>query len=126
MDRNEVELNKNGKGEQGEYSAILTELAKGFIAWQRALQKMILNELYVKVVMRIGFLVFYFHPKGERTENLFTVVENILRKKTFVQLLGLWQNVIAGTKWAILTEQYHSILPARVANHSAGFGSFCR
>ena len=60
------------------------------------------------------------------TENLFTVTENILRKKTFIQLLGLRQNVIAGTKWAILSEQYHSILPARVANHSAGFGSFCR
>ena len=60
------------------------------------------------------------------TENLFTVTENILRKKTFIQLLGLRQNVIAGTKWAILSEQYHSILPARVANDSAGFGSFCR
>ena len=60
------------------------------------------------------------------TENLFTVTENILRKKTFIQLLGLRQNVIAGTKWAILSEQYHSILPARVANHSAGFGSFYR
>ena len=60
------------------------------------------------------------------TENLFTVTENILRKKTFIQLLGLGQNVIAGTKWTILNEQYHSILPARVANHSARFGSFCR
>ena len=60
------------------------------------------------------------------TENLFTVTENILRKKTFIQLLGLRQNVIAGTKWAILSEQYHSILPAWVANHSAAFGSFCR
>ena len=60
------------------------------------------------------------------TENLFIVTENILRKKIFIQLLGLRQNVIAGTKWAILSEQYHSILSARVANHSAGFGSFCR
>ena len=60
------------------------------------------------------------------TENLFTVTENILRKKTFIQLLGLRQNVIAGTKWAILSEQYHSILPARVANRRAGFGLFCR
>ena len=33
--------------------------------------------------------------------------------------------VIAGTKRAILSEQYHSILPARVANHSAEFGSPC-
>ena len=60
------------------------------------------------------------------TENLFTIAENILRKKTFIQLLGLRRNVIAGTKRAILSEQYHSILPARVANHSAGFGSFSR
>ena len=29
-----------------------------------------------------------------------------------------------GTKWAILSRQYHSILPVRVANHSAEFGSY--
>ena len=35
MDRNEVELHKNVKGEQGQYPAILTELTKGFIAWHK-------------------------------------------------------------------------------------------
>ena len=60
------------------------------------------------------------------TDNLFTVTENIFRKKTLIQLLGVRRNVIAGTTWAILSKQYHSILPARVANHSAGFGSFWR
>ena len=94
------------------------------LVYVRALEKK--SQLYVKVVVRIGFLVFYFHPEGEMTENICTVTENILRKKIFIQLLGLRQNVIAGTIWAILSEQYHSILPAWVANHSAGFGSFCR
>ena len=47
------------------------------------------SQFYVKVVVRIGFVVFYFPPEGEMTENLFTVAENILRKKTFIQLLGL-------------------------------------
>ena len=35
-------------------------------------------------------------------------MENILL--TLVHLLGLWQDVIAGTKWAIPSRQYHSIL----------------
>ena len=35
MDRNEVELHKNVKGEQGQYPASLTELTKGFIAWHK-------------------------------------------------------------------------------------------
>ena len=42
-----------------------------------------------------------------------------------MHLLGLQRNVIAGTKRAIPSGQYRSILPARVANHSAGFGSSC-
>ena len=35
MDRNEVEVHKNVKGEQGQYPAILTEQTKGFIAWHK-------------------------------------------------------------------------------------------
>ena len=35
MNRNEVELHKNVKGEQGQYPAILTELTKGFIPWHK-------------------------------------------------------------------------------------------
>ena len=44
-----------------------------------------------------SFLVFLLYPR-EITENLFTVMENILRKNTFVQPLGLGRNFIAGTK----------------------------
>ena len=47
----------------------------------------------------------------EITENLFTVTENILRKKPFVHPLGLRRNAIAGTKRAILSGQYRSMLP---------------
>ena len=75
------------------------------------------SQLYAKVITRFGFLVFYFHADREITENLFTVTENVLQKKTFVHLLGLQRNVIAGTKRAILSGQYRSILPAHEACH---------
>ena len=39
MDRNEVELRKNVKGEQAQRPAILTELTKGFIAWHKVHSK---------------------------------------------------------------------------------------
>ena len=52
-------------------------------------------------------------------------MENILQQKTFMHPLGLQQNFIAGTKWAIPSRQHRSILPACVANHSIGFGSSC-
>jgi len=38
------------------------------------------------------------NPDRETIKNLFAVMENILQKKTFMQLLGLGQNVIVGTK----------------------------
>ena len=63
-----------------------------------------------------------FHLDKEITENIFTVTENILQKKTFVHLLGLPRNVIAGTKRVTLSKRYGSIVPARVANYSARFG----
>ena len=72
------------------------------------------------------FSRFLFPSQGRNDRKSFYCYGNYFAKKTFIQLLGLRQNVIAGTKWAILSEQYHSILPTRVANHSAGFGSFCR
>ena len=62
-------------------------------------------------------------PRNHRKS--FTVTENILRKKTFVHPRGLQRNVVAGTKRVIPSGQYRSILPSRVANHSAVFGSSC-
>ena len=90
MDRNEVELHKNVKGQQGQYRAILTELTKGFIAWHKEHCKKLSLYLFIfEHWKKTKFYVFYIHPEGEMTENLFTVAENILRKKTFIQLLGL-------------------------------------
>ena len=56
---------------------------------------------------------FYYHGKC------------FAKGKTFMHLLGLGENVIAGTKRAIPSRQYRSILAARVANHSARFGPSC-
>ena len=54
------------------------------------------------------FLLFY----GSREEN-------------FRHPLGVRRNVIVGTKRAIPSGQYRSILAARVGNHGAEFGSSC-
>ena len=78
------------------------------------------------LVDAFGFLVLWLHPDREIIENLFTVRENILRKKTFVHLLELRRNFIAGTKWAISGGQYCSILVPRIARHSMGLGSSCQ
>ena len=54
-------------------------------------------------------------PDIEITENLFTATENVLQKKTFVDLLGLRRNFIGGTKREIPSGQYRPIFPAWVA-----------
>ena len=75
------------------------------------------------IMARFSFLVFLFHANSEITENLFTVREYFAKEK-FCAPTGLWQNVIVGTKWAILSRQYRSILPTQVANHNVGFNWF--
>ena len=40
-------------------------------------------------------------------------------------LCGFLRNVSCGTRRVVPSRQDSSILPARVANHSAGFGSSC-
>ena len=40
-------------------------------------------------------------------------------------LYGFWGNVSCGTRRVVPSGQDGSILPARVANHSAGFDSSC-
>ena len=40
-------------------------------------------------------------------------------------LYGFRENFFCGTRWVVLSGQDSSILPARVANHSAGFDSSC-
>ena len=138
MDRDEVEIHKNAKRERGQCPAILTELAwsiKDLFYGIKGTEKMIFVLVYVRALKRKpviyksdnAFRLFRFlvHPAREITENLSTITENILRKKTFVHPLGLRRNVVAGTKRAIPSGQYGSILPARVANHSTAFGSSC-
>ena len=134
MDRDEAEVHKDAKRERGRHPAILTELA-----WS------IKDSLYgIKSTEKIIFVLVYFRALKRKpvmcksdnafrfsrflvpsTENLSTVTENILRKKTFISPLGLRRNVIAGRKRAIPSGQHRSILTARVANHSAGFVSSC-
>ena len=40
------------------------------------------------------------------------------------QLYGFWGNFLCGTRRVVPSRQDSSILPAQVANHSAGFDSF--
>ena len=60
---------------------------------------------------RFGFLVFYSSSiPREKSQKILLLLWKIIIFLTLVHLLGLWQGVIAGTKWAIPSRQYHSIL----------------
>ena len=102
MDLDFVPVHKNAKREQCQYPAILTELAwsiKDLLYGMKSTEKMIFVLVYFralksKPVMCKSDNVFRFSrflvpSDREITENLFTVTENILRKKTFVHSLGL-------------------------------------
>ena len=82
------------------------------------------SQLYAKLMIRFGFLIFFFHPDRKIRENLLTVMENIFQKKNFVHPLGFQQNVIAGTKMG-KAKQAAPSCPVGVANHRAEFGSSC-
>ena len=92
MDRDEVEVYKNTKKEQGQYPAILTELAwsiKDLLYGIKSTEKMTFllvyfralkgSQLYAKVITHFGFLVpsgqkdhrksFYCHRKYFAKEN---------------------------------------------------------
>ena len=71
MDQDEVEVHKDAKRERGQYPAILTELAwsrKDLLSGIKSTEKMIFvlvyfqalkrSQLYAKVIMHFGFLVF--------------------------------------------------------------------
>ena len=124
------------KRERGQYLAILTELAwsiKDLLYGLKSTEKMTFVLVCFRALKRKPVIckidnAFRFSssiPTEKSQKSLFTVTENILRKKTFVHPPGPRRNVVAGTKRAIPSGQYRSILPARVANHSAGFGSSC-
>ena len=106
---------------------VFTSVFAGFCRKMSSVLKLV-NIFVFSVLILVdafGFLVFYFHPDRAITQNLFTVTENILRKKASEPPLGPRRNFIAGTKRAIPSGQYRSILHAWVANHSAGLGSSC-
>ena len=136
--RDEVEVHKDAKRERGQYPAILTEIAwsiKDLLYSIKNTEKMIFVLVYFRALKRKPVIcksdnAFRFsgvHPDRKITENLFSVTENQFAKEIFVHPLGLRRNVIAGTKRAIPSGQYRSILqlPARVANNSAGFSLSC-
>ena len=135
MDRDDAEVHKDAKRELGQHPAILTELAWSIKDLLYGTERMFFVLVYFRALKRKPVIcksdnAFRFSrslvPSRQKiAENLFTATENILRKKTFVHPLGLRRNVIAATKRAISSEQYRSILAARVANHSARFGSSC-
>ena len=146
MDWDEVELHKNTKREQSQYPAILTDQALSikdllydisrlhvafcfyFCVCQFLLQTYSWNSstFLFSFSMMFSFFLFSSSIPTENLQKIFYIlVENILWKKTFMNPLGLWRHFIVWTKRAILSRQYHSTLPARVANHTVGFGSSC-
>ena len=91
MDRDVVEIHKNAKRELGQYPVILTELAwsiKELLYGIKSTEKIMFVHVYfralkrkpyAKVITHFGFLVFYFHPDREITENL------LLSRKIFCE-----------------------------------------
>ena len=120
---------------QKENSPELAWSIKDLLHGIKSTEKMIFVHVYFRALKRkpvicksdnaFRFSRFLVPSRQRNHRKSFTVTENILRKKTFVHPLGLRRNVIAGTKRAIPSVQYRSILPTRIANHSAGFGSSC-
>ena len=134
MDRDEVEVHKNAKRGRGQYPAILTELAwsiKDLLYGMKSTEKMIFVLVYFRALKRKPVILksdnaFRFSrflvPSRQRNHRKSFYCHG---KKTVVHPLGLPRNFMVGTKRAIPSGQYRSILPARVINHSAGFGSSC-
>ena len=138
MDRDEVEVHKNAKREQGQYPTILTELAwsiKDLLYGIKSTEKMIFVLVYFRALKRkpvirrsddaFRFSRFLVPSRQINHRKSFYCDGKYLRKKTFVHLLGLRRNFIAGTKRAIPSGQYRSILPARVANQNTEFAAYC-
>ena len=63
------------------------------------------------------------HTKKERGQYQAILTEQAWSIKDL--LYGFWGNFSCGTRWVVPSGQDGSILPARVANHSAGFDSSC-
>ena len=69
--------------------------------------------------------VYTIH-KLAKTKNKTRPISSHLDQTSLVNLLyGFQGNFSCPKQWVVLIEQESSILPARAANDSAGFGSFC-
>ena len=112
MDRDEVEVHKNAKREQGQYPAILTELAwsiKDLLYGIMSTEKMIFVLVYFRALKRklvicksdnaFRFSRFLVPSRQINHRKSFYCHGNIsLRKKTFVHPLELWRNFICGNE----------------------------
>ena len=136
MDRDEVDVHKNAKRERGQYLTILTELAwsiKDLLYGIKTTEKMIFVFVYFRALKRkpvicksdnaFRFSRFLVSSQQRNHRQIFYCHGKYFAEENFRAPLGLRRDVIARTKRAIPSGQYRSILPARVANHSAGFGS---
>ena len=139
MDRDFVSVHKNAKRERGQYPAILTELAwsiKDLLYGIKITEKMIFVLVHFRALKRKPVVcksdnVFRFSrflvPSRQKNQKIFLQSRKIFCERKlsctrldFGEMLFREQN---GQSRA--GGQYRSILSARVANHSAGFGSSC-
>ena len=102
---------KNAKTERGQYPAILTELAwsiKDLLYGIKSTEKMIFVLFYFLALKRKPVICksddafrlsrFLVPSRQINHRKFFTVIENILRKKTFLRPLELWRNFICGNE----------------------------
>ena len=140
---------KKAKRERGQYPAILTELArsiKDLLYGITSTEKMIFVLVYFRALERRPGLRALERRPGPvicKSDNLFRFSRFLVpsrqrnhrksfyyhgkyfAKESFRAPAWTSPKRYSGTKRAIPSRQYRSILPARVANHSAEFGSSC-
>ena len=137
-DRDEVEVHKNAKRARGQYPTILTELAwsiKDLLYGIKSTEKMIFVLVYFRALKRkpvicksynaFRFSRFLVPPRQRNLRKSFYGHGKYFAKENFRAPAWTSAKCYCGNKRAIPSRQYCSILPARVANHSAGFGSSC-
>ena len=138
MGHDKVKVHKNAKRDRGQYPAVLTKLAwsmKDLLHGIKSTEKMIFTLVYFQALKRKPVIcksdnVFQFSrflvPSRQRNHRKYFYCHvKYFVKENFRAPAWTWQNVIAETKQAIPSGQYHSILLAGVANHSTGFHSSC-
>ena len=139
MDLNFISVHKNAKRERGQYLTIFTELAwstKDLLYGIKNTEKMILVLVYFRALKRKPVICksdnafqcshFLIPPRQRNHRKIFLLSQKIFcRRKLSCTHLDFDEMFLREQNRQSRVGSIAPILPARVANHSAGFGSSC-